>query len=220
MAITKNLNIDQGATFSTNVYYLDINTPTSLAGYGVRAKLKRSYYSANSTSFIARVIDAANGIVSLRLNSDVTANLVAGRYVYDVEAYKTTLSSTLSSAFLPTPASRYDYITATAQSLFDNNTLSLANTYLTFNLAADTLLVLVNGIIISPGANVADEGDLEQGDYYLTSNAVVLYLPTFDGDIVSILSFSGAPSLADPQGITNSVIRITEGLITVNPGVS
>ena len=85
MATTKNLNIDQGATFSTNVYYLDINTPTSLAGYGVRAKLKRSYYSANSTSFIARVIDAANGIVSLRLNSDVTANLIAGRYVYDVE---------------------------------------------------------------------------------------------------------------------------------------
>jgi hypothetical protein len=220
MAITKNLNIDQGATFSTNVYYLDIKTPTSLAGYGVRAKLKRSYYSANSTSFIARVIDAANGIVSLRLNSDVTANLVAGRYVYDVEAYKTTLASTLSSSFLPAPANRYDYITATPQLIFDNNTPSLSNTYLSFNLATDTLLVLVNGIIISPGANVADEGALEQGDYYLTSNAVVLYLPSFEGDIVSILSFAGAPSFADPQGITNSVIRITEGLVTVNPGVS
>lgn len=220
MATTKNLNIDQGATFLTNVYYVDIKTPTSLSGYSVRSKLKRSYYSANSISFIARVIDAANGVVSLKLNSDVTANLVAGRYVYDVEAYKTTIASTDSSSFLPAPLNRYDYIISEPRTLFDNNTPSLANTYLTFNLATDTLLVLVNGIIISPGANVADEGALEEGDYYLTSNAVVLYLPTSTGDIVSILPFAGTPNLAEPQGATTSVIRIVEGLVTVNPGVS
>lgn len=220
MAITKNLNIDQGATFATNVYYVDNKTPTSLAGYSVRSKLKRSYYSANSISFYARVIDAANGIVSLKLSSDVTANLVAGRYVYDVEAYKTTIASTDSSSFLTAPLSRYDYITAEPRIIFDNNTPSLANTYLSFNLATDTLLVLINGIIISPGANVADEGALEQGDYYLTANSVVLYLPTAAGDIVSILPFLGAPTLADPLDSTSTVIRITEGLVTVNPGVS
>lgn len=87
MATTKNLNIDQGATFTTNVYYIDIKTPTSLSGYSVRSKLKRSYYSANAISFTAAIIDAANGIVSLNLDSTVTTNLVAGRYVYDVEAY-------------------------------------------------------------------------------------------------------------------------------------
>ena len=80
---------------------------------------------------------------------------------------------------------RYDYVTSTPQSLFDNNTPSLANTYLEFNLATDTLLVWVNGVLISPGANVADEGFSEVGDYYLTSNAVVLYQPTAAGDIVS-----------------------------------
>ena len=87
MAITKNLNIDQGATFSTNVYYLDIKTPTSLAGYSVRSQLRRSYYSANAINFTAQITDVANGIVSLNLDSTVTTNLVAGRYLYDVEAY-------------------------------------------------------------------------------------------------------------------------------------
>jgi hypothetical protein len=87
MAITKNLSIDQGATFSTNVYYLDIKTPTSLSGYNVRSNLKRSYYSANSVSFVTEIINAANGVVSLNLDSTVTTNLIAGRYVYDVEAY-------------------------------------------------------------------------------------------------------------------------------------
>ena len=87
MATTKNLNIDQGATFNDRVYYVDIKTPTSLSGYSVRSQLRRSYYSANSISFTAQIIDTANGIVSLNLDSTVTTNLVAGRYVYDVEAY-------------------------------------------------------------------------------------------------------------------------------------
>ena len=110
---------------------------------------------------------------------------------------------------------RYDYVTATAQSLFDNNTPSLANTYLKFNLATDTLLVWVNGVLISPGANVADEGVSEVGDYYLTSNAVVLYQATAAGDIVSILPFlggskgdQGTPGATGPMGATGSAIGV------------
>jgi hypothetical protein len=87
MAATQNLNIDQGASFTSNVYYIDIKTPTSLSGYSVRSKLKRSYYSANAISFTTEIIDTANGIVSLNLDSSTTTNLIAGRYVYDVEAY-------------------------------------------------------------------------------------------------------------------------------------
>jgi hypothetical protein len=87
MSTTKNLNIDQGATFNDRVYYVDIKTPTSLLGYSVRSQLRRSYYSANSISFTAEIVDTANGIVSLNLDSTVTTNLIAGRYVYDVEAY-------------------------------------------------------------------------------------------------------------------------------------
>lgn len=110
---------------------------------------------------------------------------------------------------------RYDYVTATPQTLFDNNTASLANTYLRFNLSTDTLLVWVNGVLISPGANVADEGFSEVGDYYLTSNAVVLYQPTSAGDIVSILPFlggskgdQGAPGATGPQGATGVAIGV------------
>lgn len=87
MATTKNLNIDQGASFTTSVYYIDNKTPTSLTGYSVRSQLRRSYYSANAISFTSQITDVANGIVSLNLDSTVTTNLVAGRYLYDVEAY-------------------------------------------------------------------------------------------------------------------------------------
>jgi hypothetical protein len=100
MATTKNLNVDQGATFNTNVYYLDIKTPTSLSGYSVRSKLKRSYYSANSISFVTEIINAANGIVSLNLDSAVTTNLVAGRYVYDVEAYNANIVIRISEGIV------------------------------------------------------------------------------------------------------------------------
>jgi hypothetical protein len=110
---------------------------------------------------------------------------------------------------------RYDYVTATPSSLFDNNTASLANTYLKFNVSTDTLLVWVNGVLISPGANVFDEGVSEVGDYYLTSNAVVLYQPTSAGDIVSILPFlggskgdQGTPGATGAQGATGVAIGV------------
>ena len=86
MAITKNIIIDQGASFIGYTQYVDISkTPISLVGYNVQAKLKKSYYSANSVSFTTVLVNAANGNVSISLTPSQSANL-DGRYVYDITA--------------------------------------------------------------------------------------------------------------------------------------
>jgi len=86
MAISKNITIDQGASFIGYTQYVDISkTPISLVGYNVQAKLKKSYYSANSVSFTTVLVNAANGNVSISLTPSQSANL-DGRYVYDITA--------------------------------------------------------------------------------------------------------------------------------------
>jgi len=87
MAATKNLVIDQGATFSANIQYLDNSkNPISLSGYDINSQMRRSYYSANAVSFTANITNASTGNINIALDSTQTANLIAGRYVYDVEA--------------------------------------------------------------------------------------------------------------------------------------
>jgi hypothetical protein len=87
MATTKNLVIDQGATFSANIQFLDNNkNPISLTGYSARSQMRRSYSSANATTFTANITNATTGNVSISLTSSQTANLIAGRYIYEIEA--------------------------------------------------------------------------------------------------------------------------------------
>jgi hypothetical protein len=87
MATTKNLVIDQGATFSANIQFLDNSkNPISLTGYSARSQMRRSYSSANATTFTANITNATTGNVSISLTSSQTANLIAGRYIYDIEA--------------------------------------------------------------------------------------------------------------------------------------
>ena len=87
MAITKNLVIDQGSTFTANLQYVtNSKIPVDLTGYTVRSQLRKSYKSANSAAIAATVINAAYGNISLSLSAIQTSNLPHGRYVYDVEA--------------------------------------------------------------------------------------------------------------------------------------
>ncbi len=86
MATNKNLTVDQSATFTAYAQYLDIEqTPISLVGYDVQAKLRKSYYSANAVSFTTVLANGANGNISISLTASQTANL-DGRYVYDITA--------------------------------------------------------------------------------------------------------------------------------------
>ena len=84
----KDLVLDQGATFVEYVLYKDkAKNAIDISGLSSRAKLRKSYYSANATSFTTAVESAADGNVSLSLTHNETANIKAGRYVYDVELY-------------------------------------------------------------------------------------------------------------------------------------
>jgi hypothetical protein len=87
MADVKNLTIDQGATFYSNIQYLDINKiPISLLGYDIKAQLRKTYYSANAVTFTSNIVNAPYGNISLTLPANATSNLKVGRYVYDVKA--------------------------------------------------------------------------------------------------------------------------------------
>lgn len=85
MAIKANLIIDQGSTFSTILTVTDEEgVPLTLVGYTGAAQMRKHYTSSNATSFSVS-IDSGTGEVTLALTANQTSNLVAGRYVYDVE---------------------------------------------------------------------------------------------------------------------------------------
>ena len=86
MAVVTNLVLDQGTTFSVTIGYNDASgNPVDLTGYTARSQMRKSYYSANATSFTANISDAINGEITLSLTSAQTANVKAGRYLYDLE---------------------------------------------------------------------------------------------------------------------------------------
>lgn len=89
MAAFTELYLDQGATFNSVIYLTDdlTNTPINVAGYIVTSQMRRSYYSVNaSASFTCAITDAPNGEITLSMTHLQTANIKAGRYLFDIEA--------------------------------------------------------------------------------------------------------------------------------------
>lgn len=85
MATKANLVIDQGTTYSTTLTLTDENgDPLELGSSTASAQLRKFYTSANATVF-STSINSISGEVHLSLTANQTGNLVAGRYVYDVE---------------------------------------------------------------------------------------------------------------------------------------
>lgn len=85
MAIKANILVDQGTTFSTTITVTDDEgTPLTLTNYSGAAQMRKHYTSSNATSFSVSV-NNSTGEISLALTANQTSNLVAGRYVYDVE---------------------------------------------------------------------------------------------------------------------------------------
>ena len=86
MASVTNLAIDQGTTYSTTILVNDdTGSARDLVGYTVRGQLRRSYYSSNSVNWTAQISSPVDGEVTISLSAAQTANLKAGRYVYDIE---------------------------------------------------------------------------------------------------------------------------------------
>lgn len=87
MANQVELYCDQGTDFS---YTLDLSnddgTSLNVAGYAFASSIRKSYFSSSVTANLTvTVLSAANGNVKLSMNSATTANIKAGRYLYDVK---------------------------------------------------------------------------------------------------------------------------------------
>jgi hypothetical protein len=84
MATKLNLFIDQGTDFSTTIEVEDeAGVPINLSTYTGRAQMRKHYTSATYNSF--SVAGNSNGIITVSMNAATTANIVGGRYVWDLE---------------------------------------------------------------------------------------------------------------------------------------
>ena len=84
MATKVNLVVDQGTTFITSVTFNDeAGSAINFSTYTGAAQLRKHFTSSNSTSFSVTLSNT--GVITLSLTANQTSNLVAGRYVYDLE---------------------------------------------------------------------------------------------------------------------------------------
>jgi len=87
MGAKANIIVDQGTDFSTTITVTDDDgNVTDLTGYTGAGQIRKHYESSDSTAFtVAFGSPRTDGQVTLSLTRTVTANIEAGRYVYDVE---------------------------------------------------------------------------------------------------------------------------------------
>lgn len=84
MATKLNLTIDQGSEFANTFTVVYANgTAWDLTGYTGRGQMRKSPTSSTAKDFT--VSPVANGQVTLSMTSAYSANVAAGRWLYDVE---------------------------------------------------------------------------------------------------------------------------------------
>lgn len=81
------LTVDQGTTFESTLDLVnDDGSAINVANYVFSGQIRKSYYSSSATANITiTVVNAANGNVKIGLSAATTANIKAGRYLYDVK---------------------------------------------------------------------------------------------------------------------------------------
>lgn len=85
MAAFSELLIEQGATFSSTVNVEDTaGAAINLSGYSAASQMRKSYYATSNTAITSIVTGTANGEITLSMTAANTANLSAGRYVFDL----------------------------------------------------------------------------------------------------------------------------------------
>ena len=83
MAIKSNITIDQGTDFEVTINVRDANTTAiSLTGFTGQAQLRKYYTSSRKYDFNV-IVSANTGEVTMAMSSANSANIAAGRYVYD-----------------------------------------------------------------------------------------------------------------------------------------
>ena len=85
MAIKANIIVDQGSTYTTSINLTDDgDNPLDLTTYTGAAQFRKHYTSSNAVSF-AVTTGGTDGVLTLGLSANATANVAPGRYMYDVE---------------------------------------------------------------------------------------------------------------------------------------
>jgi hypothetical protein len=106
MATKANLVIDQGTTFSATITMTDDNgNLIDLSAYTARSQIRKHYTSTTAVNFTTE-ITVSTAEITLSLTDVQTANLTAGRYVYDVEvvdSYANTVSRVVEGIVTVTP---------------------------------------------------------------------------------------------------------------------
>jgi hypothetical protein len=91
------LFMEQGADFNTSIALDDVGGVSfNLVGYSAFSQMRKSYYSSNAAAtFTVNTGDNPSlGVITLNLPAANTANIYAGRYVYDVYITNTNNSRT------------------------------------------------------------------------------------------------------------------------------
>lgn len=90
------LDLDQGSDFTFDLDLTDSDySVINVAGYTFSSSIRKSYYSSSVTANLTVTIqNAANGNVILSMNSATTANIKAGRYVFDIKQVDTSNTKT------------------------------------------------------------------------------------------------------------------------------
>ncbi len=77
--------IEQNATFSTTVNVVDsAGAAVNLYGYSASTQMRKSYYATSFTTITSTITGNANGEITLSMTAANTANLTAGRQVFDL----------------------------------------------------------------------------------------------------------------------------------------
>ena len=80
----QNLYIERGASFDISITLDDVyGNNYDLTNATAKSQIRKSYYSANTTAQFTTTIDESSATIALSLDSNQTANIAPGRYVYD-----------------------------------------------------------------------------------------------------------------------------------------
>jgi len=91
LAAFSEITIEQGATFNTIVNVDDSSgNAINLYAYSANSQMRKSYYSSTAYTINSSVTGTANGEITLSMTAANTANLSAGRYVYDLKITSST----------------------------------------------------------------------------------------------------------------------------------
>lgn len=105
MATKANIIIDQGSSFSTDLTLTNEDGDAlNLVGYAINSQIRKWYTSTNVSATFSTSVNLESSVITLSLTANQTSNLVAGRYVYDVElTYNSDVSRIVEGIVTVTP---------------------------------------------------------------------------------------------------------------------